>query len=216
MSLVLFLVVTFGAATVAFLGRGRAGVANGVGIAGLAVAVLVALTIDPAATLTIGGTVIVASDYVRLFLILGSLVGLALAVVGLAAGSSRDAPAVMLGTLGGGGLALSLPDPRIAVLAATAAGLGGVVLTLTPTGGRIGATAGMRRPPGARGRRCDGDRGDRLDRARPEPAGRATGRLRTRLPRVRGGRRDPLRGHPVPRLGRPPHRRRPGGRACRS
>ncbi len=144
MSLVLFLVVTFGTATVAFLGRGRAGIANGVGIAGLAVAVLGALAIDPAATLTIGGTAIVASDYVRLFLILGSLVGLALAVVGLAAGSSRDAPAVMLGTLGGGGLALSLPDPRIAVLAATAAGLGGVVLTLTPTGGRIGATAGMR------------------------------------------------------------------------
>jgi hypothetical protein len=144
MSLVLYLLVTFGAAAVAFLGRGREGIANGVGIAGLAVAVLAALAIDPAATLTIGGTAIVASDYVRLFLILGSLVGLALAIVGLAAGSSRDAPAVMLGTLGGGGLALSLPDPRIAVLAATAGGLGGVVLTLTPTGGRIGATAGMR------------------------------------------------------------------------
>jgi hypothetical protein len=50
----------------------------------------------------------------------------------------------MLGTLGGGGLALSLPDPRIAVLAATAGGLGGVLLTLTPTGGRIGATVGIR------------------------------------------------------------------------
>ena len=143
-SLVVFLVVTFGAAGVAFIGRGREGVATGVGIAGLAVAVVAAVAIDPEQTLLIGGAGIAASEYVRLFLILGSLVGLALAVVGLAAGSSRDAPAVMLGTLGGGGLALSLPDPRIAVLAATAGGLGGVLLTLTPTGGRIGATVGIR------------------------------------------------------------------------
>ena len=144
MSLVVFLVVTFGAAGIAFIGRGREGVATGVGIAGLAVAVVAALAIDPDQTLLIGGAGIAASEYVRLFLILGSLVGLALAVVGLAAGSSRDAPAVMLGTLAGGGLALSLPDPRIAVLAATAGGLGGVLLTLTPTGGRIGATVGIR------------------------------------------------------------------------
>jgi hypothetical protein len=143
MSLVLYLAVTFGAAGVAIVGRGRKGIAGGVGLGGLLVAVLAAIAIDPAQTLTIGGTVIVTSEYVRLFLILGSLVGLALAIVGLAAGSSRDAPAVMLGTLGGGGLALSLPDPRIAVLAATAGGLGGVLLTLTPTGGRIGAAAGV-------------------------------------------------------------------------
>ena len=144
MSLVLYLTVTFVAAGVAVIGRGRDGIASGVGLAGLAVAVVAAIAIDPAQTLTIGATVIATSDYVRLFLILGSLVGLALAIVGLAAGSSRDAPAVMLGTLGWGGLALSLPDPRIAVLAATAGGLGGVLLTLTPTGGRIGATAGIR------------------------------------------------------------------------
>lgn len=144
MSLVLYLAVTFGAAGVAVMGRGREAVASGVGLAGLAIAVFAAVAIDPAQTLTIGGAVIATSEYVRLFLILGSLVGLALAIVGLAAGSSRDAPAVMLGTLGGGGLALSLPDPRIAVLAATAGGLGSVLLTLTPTGGRIGATTGIR------------------------------------------------------------------------
>jgi formate hydrogenlyase subunit 3/multisubunit Na+/H+ antiporter MnhD subunit len=144
MSLVVYLVVTFGAAGVAVIGRGREGVASGVGFAGLAVAVLAAIAIDPTQTLTIGGAVLATSEYVRLFLILGSLVGLALAIVGLAAGSSRDAPAVMLGTLGGGGLALSLPDPRIAVLAATAGGLGSVLLALTPTRGRIGATTGIR------------------------------------------------------------------------
>ena len=144
MSIVVFVVVTIGAAGIAFLGHGREGVATGVGIGGLAIAVIAALAIDPTQTLSIGGTTVAASEYVRLFLILGSLVGLALAVVGLAAGSSRDAPAVMLGMLGGSGLALSLPDPRIAVLAATAGGLGGVLLTLTPTGGRIGATVGIR------------------------------------------------------------------------
>jgi hypothetical protein len=144
MSIVVFVVVTIGAAGIAFLGHGREGVATGVGISGLVIAVIAALAIDPTQTLSIGGTTVAPSEYVRLFLILGSLVGLALAVVGLAAGSSRDAPAVMLGMLGGSGLALSLPDPRIAVLAATAGGLGGVLLTLTPTGGRIGATVGIR------------------------------------------------------------------------
>lgn len=144
MSLIVYLIVTFGAAGVAVVGRGREGIANGVGLGGLAIAVLAAIAIDPAQTLTIGGAAIATSDYVRLFLILGSVVGLALAIVGLAAGSSRDAPAVMLVTLGGGGLALSLPDPRIAVLAATAGGVGSVLLTLTPTGGRIGATVGIR------------------------------------------------------------------------
>ena len=144
MSLVVFLVVAFGTAGVAVIGRGRDVFATGVGIGGLAVAVLAAIAIDPGQTLMIGGAVIATSEYVRLFLILGSVVGLALAIVGFAAGSSRDAPAVMLGTLGGGGLALSLPDPRIAVLAATAGGLGSVLLALTPTGGRLGATTGIR------------------------------------------------------------------------
>ena len=144
MSLVIFLAVTIGAAGIAFVGRGRAGVATTVGLLGLVAAVISAIAIDPDTVVEIGGSVLAASAYARLFLILGSAVGLALAVVGLAAGSRRDAPAVTLGTLGAMGLALSLPDPRIAILASTAGGLLGVLLTLVPGGGRAGATIGIR------------------------------------------------------------------------
>ena len=144
MTLVLYLVITIGACSIALLGRGRAGVATTVGLIGLVAAVISAFAIDPTTTIEIGGSLLAASAYGRLFLILGSIVGLALALVGLAAGSRRDTPAVTLGTLGAIALALSLPDPRIAILASTAGGLLGVLLTLVPGGGRAGATVGIR------------------------------------------------------------------------
>ncbi len=144
MTLVLYLVITIGACSIALLGRGRAGVATTVGLVGLVAAVISAFAIDPTTTIEIGGSLLAASVYGRLFLILGSIVGLALALVGLAAGSRRDTPAVTLGTLGAIALALSLPDPRIAILASTAGGLLGVLLTLVPGGGRAGATVGIR------------------------------------------------------------------------
>jgi formate hydrogenlyase subunit 3/multisubunit Na+/H+ antiporter MnhD subunit len=143
-TLVLYLVITIGACTIALLGRTRHGVATTVGLIGLVLAVISAFAIDPTTTIEIGGSVLAASAYARLFLILGSLVGLALALVGLAAGSRRDTPAVTLGTLGAIALALSLPDPRIAILASTAGGLVGVLLTLVPGSGRAGATVGIR------------------------------------------------------------------------
>ena len=49
-----------------------------------------------------------------------------------------------LGILAAGGLTLGLVDPRAAVLAATAGGLFGVLVTLLPTNGRAGATVGIR------------------------------------------------------------------------
>ena len=70
--------------------------------------------------------------------------GSALAVSGLAGGSRRDAPAVTLGILAPRGLTLGLLDPRAAVLVATAGGLFGVLVTLVPSGGRAGATVGIR------------------------------------------------------------------------
>jgi formate hydrogenlyase subunit 3/multisubunit Na+/H+ antiporter MnhD subunit len=143
-TLVLYLVITIGACSLALLGRGRAGVATTVGLIGLVAAIVSAIAIDPTTVIEIGGSTLAASTYARLFLILGSIVGLALAVVGLAAGSRRDTPAVTLGTLGAIALALSLPDARIAILASTAGGLLGVLLTLVPGGGRAGATVGIR------------------------------------------------------------------------
>ena len=99
---------------------------------------------DPGQAVAIGGGGIATTAYLRLFLVLGSLVGLGLAVSGLAGGSRRDAPAVTLAILAACGLTLGLVDPRAAVLAATAGGLFGVLVTLIPGNGRAGATVGIR------------------------------------------------------------------------
>ena len=66
----------------------------------------------------------------------------------------------------------------------------------------------------ARGRRRARDPRHGLDRpAARRPRGRARG-LRLRVPRLRGGGRDPVRGDPVPPLGGAPRRRRAGGDAA--
>lgn len=144
MTLAIFLAVTVGAAGIALLSRAREGVSVAVGLVGLLAAVIAALALDPRESIVIGGATLAASAYVRLFLVFGSVVGLGLALVGLAAGSRRDVPAATLGTLGASAIALSLPDPRVAVIAATAGGLLGVLLSLSPAGGRAGATVGIR------------------------------------------------------------------------
>ena len=65
-------------------------------------------------------------------------------MIGAAVGSRRDAGAVTLAILGTAGLALAVPDPRIAVLAATAGGVFGALVCIAPLGGRAGATVGVR------------------------------------------------------------------------
>jgi formate hydrogenlyase subunit 3/multisubunit Na+/H+ antiporter MnhD subunit len=144
MSLLPFLLVTgVGAiATLALYARDR--VATAVGLVALFGALVTALLIRPGQTLVIGGGGIATTDYLRLFLVLTALVGLLLAVVGEAVGSRRDAPAVALGILVSSAFALSLPDPRVAVLAATAGGAFGALVALAPMGGRAGATVGTR------------------------------------------------------------------------
>ena len=69
-----------------------------------------ALAIRPGQSVAIGGAGLATTEYLRLFLVLGSIVGLLLAIVGQAVGSRRDAPAVTLGVLATSALALSLPD----------------------------------------------------------------------------------------------------------
>jgi NADH:ubiquinone oxidoreductase subunit 2 (subunit N) len=142
-SLALFLAVTFGATGLALLVSRRPVPTAIVGLGGLAVAVLAAVALDPTEQVTVGGAVVATSEYLRLFLILGASVGLLLAIVGFATGSRRDAPAVTLGTLGAAALAMSLADPRIAVLAITAGGLLAVLLTIVPGGDRASATIGV-------------------------------------------------------------------------
>jgi formate hydrogenlyase subunit 3/multisubunit Na+/H+ antiporter MnhD subunit len=143
-SLAVFLVVTFVGTTLALLLRRWERIGLAIGVVGLAAAFVAALAMDPTAQLLAGGSVLAASPYLRLFLILGTFTGFVLSVMGLASGSRRDGPAVTLGTMGAAGLALALPDPRVAVLAITAGGMLGVLLTIVPTGGRVGAGIGLR------------------------------------------------------------------------
>ena len=144
MSLVVFTVITFAFAGLSLGLRARVLPATIVGLIGLAAAVAAAVAIVPGEVVTIDRGALATTAYLRLFLVLGSIVGLGLAVTGLAGGTRRDAPATTLAILGSAGLTLGLVDPRAAVLMATAGGLFGVLVTLVPGGGRGGATVGIR------------------------------------------------------------------------
>jgi len=144
MSLVVYVLLAFGFAGLALSVRARPSARAAVGLTGLLATVLAATAIDPAQIVVIGSSGLATTAYMRVFLILGSLVGLGLAVAGSAAGTRGDAPAVTLGILGASGLTLGLVDPRAAVLVATAGGLFGVLVTLVPSNGRAGATIGIR------------------------------------------------------------------------
>jgi formate hydrogenlyase subunit 3/multisubunit Na+/H+ antiporter MnhD subunit len=144
MSLAVYLAVTLGFAALALATRSRAPLSTAIGLVGLLASTIAAVALSPTELLTIGQGGLASSAYVRLFLVLGSVVGLGLAVTGLATGTRRDAPMVTLATLGIAGLTLTLTDPRAAVVAATAGGLFGVWLTLAPGEDRNGATLGIR------------------------------------------------------------------------
>ena len=144
MSLLVLLAVTFIGTGAALLTRPRPRLASAVGLIGLVAALVAAFALDPEVRIDVGGTALVSSPYLRLFLILGAFTGLLLSMIATAAGDRRDGPAVTLGTLGAAALALSMPDPRVAVLAITAGGMLGVLLTLVPTGARVAAGVGLR------------------------------------------------------------------------
>ncbi len=143
MSVVVYVVVTLGLSGLAIVLRARQRWVIAAALAGLVLAVIAALAIDPAQAVAVGDGGLVTGAYLRLFLILASLVGLGLTIAGLAAGTQRDAPAVTLAILGVAALTLGLADPRVAVLAATAGGLVGVLVTLGPPDRRAAATLGI-------------------------------------------------------------------------
>ena len=144
MSLLPFLAVTVGGAVVAFLVRGWERTSIVVGAAALVGATVAALGIRPGDTLVIGDAGLATTEYLRLFLVLSAVLGLALATIGAATTRHRDAATVTLGILAASALALSLPDARLAVIAATAGGAFGALLTLGAAGARAGATVGIR------------------------------------------------------------------------
>ena len=144
MSLLPFLLLTgLGAIAVVAL-RTRPRVATMVGVAVLFLAVVAAALIRPSQSIAIGTSGIATTEYLRIFLLLAALATLLLAIVAEATEDRGDAPAVALGILASCGLALALPDARVAVLAATAAGAFGALVTLVPDRGRTGATVGTR------------------------------------------------------------------------
>src|SRR5919108_177764 len=122
MSLLPFLLITGSGAIAVVAARAQPRVATVLGFVVLGVSVVAAMLIRPGQSIPIGSTGIATTDYLRLFLVLGALTCLLLAVVGEATEGRRDAPAVALGVLASCALALSLPDARVAVLAATAGG----------------------------------------------------------------------------------------------
>jgi hypothetical protein len=143
-TILVFLAITFGAGTASLLTRARPGLSATIGILGLAAAAIAASRIGVDEALKIGGGELVGSAYLRLFTTLGCLVALLLAVLGLVTTTHPHAPAVLLGGIGASGLALALPDSRIAVLAATAGGLIGVLVTIVPPATPRGVVVAVR------------------------------------------------------------------------
>lgn len=132
MTILPFLAITFGAGAAAILTRSSPRLSIAIAIVGLAAAAIAASTIKSGESFAIGGGDLVGSGYLRLFLVLGSVVSLILAILGVATTSHRNAPGVLLGGIGAAGLSLALGDARIAVIAATAGGLLGILVTVVP------------------------------------------------------------------------------------
>jgi formate hydrogenlyase subunit 3/multisubunit Na+/H+ antiporter MnhD subunit len=138
-----FLVIAFGAGAASLLARQSERLSAVIGVLGLLAAVIAASGIRPGESLAVGGGELVGSAYLRLFVLLGSIVGLGLTLLGLVTSTHRHAPGVLLGGIGAAGLALALPDARIAVIAATAGGLLGILVTVvTPPTARAVVVGG--------------------------------------------------------------------------
>lgn len=144
MSLLPFLAIAFGAGAASLLTRQTARVSLGIGIVGLALAVVAAAAIVPSATTALGGTELRASAYLRLFALLGSVTSLVLVLLGVATTGHRHVPGALLGGLGAAVLALALPDAQTAVIAATAGGFIGILVTAGSPSTARGVLVGVR------------------------------------------------------------------------
>jgi formate hydrogenlyase subunit 3/multisubunit Na+/H+ antiporter MnhD subunit len=133
MTVIPFLVAAAAAGTASLLARTHRGLSTSIAVFGLIVMVATATAMGPAATIEIGGSRLAASEWLRLYAILGSLVGLLLVLVDVTALHEPDVPGVIVLGIGAAVLALALSDPGVAVVAATAGGLAGV-LVAAPVG----------------------------------------------------------------------------------
>ncbi len=133
MTVIPFLVVAAAAGTASLLARHLRGWSTAIAVFGLLVMIGTSTAMGSNASIEIGGSRLASSDWLRLYAILGSIVGLLLVLVDVTAVHEPDAPGVIVLGLGAAVLALALTDPGIAVLAATTGGLAGV-LVAAPVG----------------------------------------------------------------------------------
>lgn len=128
MTVVPFLLVAAATGTASLLVRSNRAWSTGIALAGLATMAVLASQIGASASVRIGGAVLAGSDWLRLFAILGGVVGVLLVIVDLAALHEPDVPGVIALGIGAAVLALALDDPGTAVVAATAGGLAGILV----------------------------------------------------------------------------------------
>ena len=130
MSLLPFLAVALGAGCLSLLTRRAARASAVFGLAGLVAAGGLAALVRPEEPFRIAGGAIAGSEFARLFLVLGSVGGLLLAVVALATTWPRSLPGATLVGLGAAGFALGVVDPGTAVAAATSGAVVSVLVTV--------------------------------------------------------------------------------------
>jgi formate hydrogenlyase subunit 3/multisubunit Na+/H+ antiporter MnhD subunit len=123
-----FLIIAAAAGTASLLVRAQRGWSTLIAVGGLLLMTAAAAGIGSTATIEIGGTVVAGSEWLRLYALLGSVVGLLLVAIDVSAVHEPDVPGVVVLGLGAAVLALAIPDPGVAVLAATAGGLAGVLV----------------------------------------------------------------------------------------
>jgi NADH-quinone oxidoreductase subunit N len=130
MSLLPFMVVSFGGAAAALLTKRWPRVSLAIGLVGLALATVAALAIIPGDGSVIGSGQLEATEFGRLFLVLGASTGLVLVLVALATEWRPDLPAGLLGGFGALAVALAIGDPIDALLAVLAGSLGVTLLSV--------------------------------------------------------------------------------------
>jgi hypothetical protein len=132
-SVLFFLVIAALSGTASLLVRAHRRSSTTFAGAGLLLMAAAATMMEPSAAIRIGGTVLASSDWLRLYALLGSVVGLLLVAIDASALHEPDVPGTLVLGIGAAVLALALPDPGVAVIAATAGGLAGI-LVAAPVG----------------------------------------------------------------------------------
>jgi NADH:ubiquinone oxidoreductase subunit 2 (subunit N) len=131
MSVLPFLAVSLGFGAASLLTRRYSGYSFAIGLVGLAVAAAAALWIAPGDSMEMADGAIVGSAFQRTFLALACTCSLLLCLLSMTGGWHPDLAGASLIALGAGGAALALGEPVAAITATIAAGLFGVLVTVS-------------------------------------------------------------------------------------